>query len=153
MNIAHPYLTPEVDKTLWPCTLVNRKCYNPGQSNTNLIRKKVIAHTWVLSRLKMWGCPLFGRLKTALRTFSPGQSFGQAASCIAVELRECHFFSLWEGGQKCLYCWSASGFWKVSMQEEGGIGGGWIRHNKAIRLRPTSPAPIWLIQEIEETAQ
>ena len=28
-----------------------------------------------------------------------------------------------------------------------------IRHNKAIRLRASSPAPIWLIQEIEETAQ
>ena len=37
------------------------------------------------------------------------------------------------------------------MQEEALDGK--IRHNKAIRLRATSPAPIWLIQEIEETAQ
>ena len=42
----------------------------------------------------------------------------------------------------------------VSMQEAlGGIGGGWIRHNKAIRLRASSPAPIWFIQNMEGTAQ
>ena len=54
--------------------------------------------THLKTRLKTWSCPLLRqRLKTAtsaLHTFSPGHRFGQAASCIAVELRECHFFSL-----------------------------------------------------------